>query len=85
MSSASYDPETIAVMRRVFSDVVARVPAQHRTSSNKAAIATRILAVAAEGRRSEAILTAEALKEVKTIFTGPQVMRKVEDLMKVFG
>ena len=43
-----------------FSNVVAKVPTQHRTSSNQAAIASRILAVAAEGRRSEAILTAEA-------------------------
>jgi hypothetical protein len=85
MSSASYDPDTIAVMRRVFSDVVAKVPAQHRTSSNQAAIASRILAVAADGRRSEETLMTEALKEVKMIFTGPQAMRKVEDLMKVFG
>jgi hypothetical protein len=85
MSSASYDPETIALMRRVFTDVVAKVPTQHRTSSNQAAIASRILAVAAEGRRSEAILTAEALMEVKQIFAGPQAVRKIEDLAKVFG
>ncbi|MDB5567242.1 MAG: hypothetical protein JWP84_3808 [Tardiphaga sp.] len=83
---ASYDPDTIALMRRVFADVVAKVPIQHRTSSNQAAIASRILAVAAEGRRSEAILTAEALMEVKTIFTGPQQMKRLqEDLSKVFG
>jgi hypothetical protein len=85
MSAASYDPETIALMRRVLSNVVAKVPTQHRTSSNQAAIASRILAVAAEGRRSEAILTAEALMEVKAIFTGPQAVRKIEDLTKVFG
>lgn len=85
MSSASYDPDTIALMRRVFNDVVAKVPTQHRTSSNQAAIASRILAVAAEGRRSEAILTAEALSELKIIFTGPQQMRRLqEDLSKVF-
>jgi hypothetical protein len=83
--TASYDPETIALMRDVFQKVVAKVPEQHRTSSNQAAIASRILAVAAEGRRSEAILTAEALNEVKMIFTGPQSMRRIEDLMKVFG
>ncbi|MEH2468955.1 hypothetical protein V1281_001789 [Nitrobacteraceae bacterium AZCC 2161] len=83
--AASYDPETIALMRDVFQKVVAKVPEQHRTSSNQAAIASRILAVAAEGRRSEAILTAEALNEVKMIFTGPQSMKRIEDLMKVFG
>jgi hypothetical protein len=83
--TASYDPETIALMRDVFQKVVAKVPEQHRTSSNQAAIASRILAVAAEGRRSEAILTAEALNEVKMIFTGPQSMKRIEDLMKVFG
>jgi hypothetical protein len=85
-ASASYDPETIAVMRDVLSRVVAKVPQQHRTSANQAAIASRILAAAAMGRRSEEILMAEALDEVKVIFTGPQSMRRLqEDLMKVFG
>ena len=85
-ASASYDPETIALMRDVFQKVIAKVPQQHRTSSNQAAIASRILTVAAEGRRSEAVLTQEALAEVKTIFTGPQQLRRLQaDLSKVFG
>lgn len=83
---ASYDPETIALMRDVLKKVVAKVPQQHRTSTNQAAIACRILATAAEGRRSEDALTAEALDEVKAIFTGPQSLRRLhEDIAKVFG
>ena len=83
---ASYDPETIARMRQVFDRVVAKVPQQHRTSTNQAAIASRILATAAQGLRSEDVLMSEALDEVKIIFTGPQSMRRLqEDLMKVFG
>jgi hypothetical protein len=84
--SGSYDPEVIAVMRDVLAKVVSKVPQQHRTSSNQAAIASRILSTAAQGRRSEAVLMAEALDEVKAIFTGPQSMRRLqEDLLKVFG
>ena len=85
-ASSSYDPDTIALMRDVLSKVVAKVPEQHRTSANQAAIASRILAAAAQGRRSEQTLMAEALDEVKVIFTGPQSMRRLqEDLTKVFG
>lgn len=69
-TSTSYDPETVTLMRDVLSKVVAKVPEQHRTSANQAAIASRILATAAQGRRSEQILMAEALDEVKVIFTG---------------
>lgn len=84
--STSYDPETIAVMRDVFHKVVAKVPEQHRTSSNQAAIASRILSTAAKGLRSEEILMTEALAEVKDIFTGPQSLKRLhEDLTKVFG
>jgi hypothetical protein len=83
---ASYDPYTIALMRNVLQKVVAKVPEQHRTSCNQAAIASRILATAAQGRRSEDVLTTEALAEVKEIFTGPAGMRRLhEDLTKVFG
>jgi hypothetical protein len=86
VAAASYDPETIALMRDVLSRVVAKVPQQHRTSTNQAAIACRILATAAQGRRSEEILMAEALDEVKVMFTGPQSIRRLqEDLTKVFG
>ena len=84
--SSSYDPDTIALMRDVLAKVVAKVPQQHRTSSNQAAIASRILATAAQGLRSETELTEEALAEVKQIFTGPSGIRRLhEDLSKVFG
>jgi hypothetical protein len=83
---ASYDPATIALMRDVLHKVVAKVPQQHRTSTNQAAIACRILATAAQGRRSEEALTTEALAEVKDIFTGPAGMKRLhQDLSKVFG
>lgn len=83
---ASYDPDTIALMRNVLQKVVAKVPEQHRTSCNQAAIASRILATAAQGRRSEDVLTTAALAEVKEIFTGPAGMKRLhEDLTKVFG
>jgi hypothetical protein len=82
----SYDPDTIALMRDVLAKVVARVPQQHRTSSNQAAIASRILATAAQGLRTEQALTDEALAQVKEIFTGQAGIRRLhEDLSKVFG
>lgn len=85
-TAAAYDPDTIALMRNVLEKVVSRVPAQHRTSCNQAAIASRILATAAQGRRSEESLTTEALLEVKELFTGPAGMRRLhEDLSRVFG
>lgn len=74
-TSTSYDPETVTLMRDVLSKVVAKVPEQHRTSANQAAIASRILATAAQGRRSEQILMAESLDEVKVIFTGVNRLR----------
>lgn len=84
--SASYDPVTVALMRDVLSKVVAKVPEQHRTSANQAAIAGRILATAAQGLRSEEALTSEALAEVKEIFTGQVGMKRLHsDLSKVFG
>ena len=83
---ASYDPVTVALMRDVLSKVVAKVPEQHRTSANQAAIAGRILATAAQGIRSEEGLTTEALAEVKDIFAGPAGMKRLHsDLAKVFG
>jgi hypothetical protein len=85
-TSASYDPDTIALMRDVLQKVVAKVPAQHRTSCNQAAIASRILATAAQGLRSEEVLTTEALAEVKEIFTGPAGVKRLhQDLTKFFG
>ena len=84
--SASYDPVTVALMRDVLSKVVAKVPEQHRTSANQAAIAGRILATAAQGVRSEEALTSEALAEVKDIFTGPSGLKRLHsELSKVFG
>lgn len=84
--TASYDPATIALMRDVLTKVVAKVPAQHRTSSNQAAIAGRILETAAQGRRSEAALMDEAMAEVKDIFTGPAALKRLHsELAKVFG
>jgi hypothetical protein len=86
VAHSSYDPDTIALMRDVLAKVVAKVPQQHRTSTNQAAIATRILATAAQGIRSEQGLTDEALAQVKEIFTGPSGIRRLhEDLSKVFG
>jgi hypothetical protein len=84
--SAAFDPVTVALMRDVLNKVVAKVPEQHRTSANQAAIAGRILATAAQGIRSEEALTSEALAEVKEIFTGPVGMKRLHsDLSKVFG
>jgi hypothetical protein len=83
---AVYDPVTVALMRDVLTKVIAKVPEQHRTSANQAAIAGRILATAAQGIRSEEALTSEALAEVKDIFTGPVGMKRLHsDLSKVFG
>lgn len=82
---SSYDPDTIALMCDVFQKVIAKVPERHRTSSNQTAIASRILATAAEGHRSEESMTKEALAEVKQMFAGPQAMKNVEDLMKAFS
>ena len=83
---AVYDPVTVALMRDVLTKVIAKVPSQHRTSVNQAAIAGRILATAAQGIRSEEALTSEALAEVKDIFTGPVGMKRLHsDLSKVFG
>ncbi|QUS38533.1 hypothetical protein RPMA_06565 [Tardiphaga alba] len=84
--TASYDPDTIALMREVLHKVVAKVPPQHRTSTNQAAIACRILATAAQGLRSEEAMTQQALAEVKDIFNGPAGMKQLhQDLSKVFG
>jgi hypothetical protein len=84
--SAAYDPVTVALMRDVLNKVVAKVPEQHRTSANQAAIAGRILATAAQGIRSEEALTSEALAEMKEIFTGPVGMKRLHSgLSKVFG
>ena len=83
---AVYDPVTVALMRDVLTKVIAKVPEQHRTSANQAAIAGRILATAAQGIRSEEALTSEALAEVRDIFTGPGGMKRLHsDLSKVFG
>jgi len=84
--TASYDPATIALMRDVLHKVIAKVPPQHRTSTNQAAVACRILATAAQGARSEEALTQQAMAEVKDMFTGPAAMRKLhQELAKVFG
>jgi hypothetical protein len=66
-----FDPETIALMQSVLKLAVARLPSQHRGSSNQTAIASRILAAAAEGGRSEGILLAAALDEAKALLRSP--------------
>ncbi len=58
-----FDPATIALMQSILKQVVARMPVRHRTSSNQTAIASRILARAAEGHLSHDVLLAAALEE----------------------
>ncbi len=62
-----FDPATIVLMQSILKQVVSRMPVLHRTSSNQTAIASRILATAAEGYKSPNVLLAAAIEEVESI------------------
>ena len=62
-----FDPETIAVMRSVLNEAVADLPVHHRTPSNQTAVASRILAAAAAGHRSQHLLLAAARDEISSL------------------
>jgi hypothetical protein len=63
----SFDPETIALMRSVLKQAVAGLPAHHRTPANQTAVASRILAAAAAGHKSQQLLLAAALDEISSL------------------
>jgi hypothetical protein len=62
--SSSFDPETIATIKAVLDAAISTLAIQHRTPSANVAIASRLLAAAAEGHRSKEILSAVAAQEV---------------------
>jgi hypothetical protein len=62
-----FDPETIALMRSVLQQAVTNLPVHHRTPSNQTAVASRILATAADGRKSRELLLAAALDEIRSL------------------
>jgi hypothetical protein len=62
-----FDPETIALMRSVLKQAVTSLPVHHRTPSNQTAVASRILAVAAAGHKSQDRLLAAALDEIRSL------------------
>ena len=56
-----FDPELIAVMKRVLEDTMIRVPAEYSTSAAKAYFAEYILKAAAQGKNSyDALIVAAA-------------------------
>lgn len=62
-----FDSETIALMRSVLTQAVARLPIHHRTPSNQTAVASRILATAAAGHKTRDLLLDAALGEITSL------------------
>jgi hypothetical protein len=59
-----FQPELIALMKRVLEEATATLPESKRTSAMKADIACNILACAANGERDPAVLKMRALLAV---------------------
>lgn len=65
---ATYDPETLDLLRSVLDDAWARIPPQQRCGTSKSDIAVRILKLAAHGERDPVRLkTAALLVEVSNL------------------
>lgn len=62
-----FDPETIVLMRSVLQQAVTSLPVHHRTPSNQTAVASRILTTAADGHKSQELLLAAALDEIRSL------------------
>ena len=63
----SFDSQTIALMRSVLTQAVTRLPIHDRTPSNQTAVASRILATAAAGQKSQDLLLDAALDEIRSL------------------
>jgi hypothetical protein len=63
-SGATFEPETIELMRTVLEEATAKLPARLRTSSVKLELAELILRAAARGERDARCLRDDALRRV---------------------
>ena len=64
---AHFNPELVAIMRAALEDVMARVPAEHATTSIKAQLAEIILKTAAQGETSYDGLIIAATSQIQAI------------------
>jgi hypothetical protein len=55
------DPETLALLKRVYDDALSTLPVSQQTSERRSQIATRILGLAAAGERDSVRLRRAAL------------------------
>lgn len=60
-----FDPELIAVMKKVLEETMARVPVEHSTPAAKAYFAEYILKAAAQGKTSYDTLIVAAADHIK--------------------
>jgi hypothetical protein len=62
---ASYDPETIILLKKVLADAESTLPKQRRSSEARVRLATGILKAAAEGERDPSRLRAAGLVAIE--------------------
>jgi hypothetical protein len=64
-SAATYDPETITLLKAVLAEAERMLPMQRRSSETRVKLATGILKAAAEGERDPSRLRAAGLVAIE--------------------
>jgi hypothetical protein len=71
-TNASYDPDTVRILREVLDDAWATLPSDQQTQTEKSALALAILRFASAGERDPTRLSALALDSLKADESAPQ-------------
>lgn len=63
-STATFDPETVQILRRALDEAAEALPHRERTQERKVLLASRILALAADGERDPVRLRTGAILQM---------------------